>query len=482
MQKALILIFLFIFPAVHARRSFNIVDYGADKSGKTVCTASIQEAIDECAASGGGTVFFPAGKYISGTLFLRSFVSLYLENGAVLKGSSSPDDYPLTIPAIRSYTDNYTNKSLIYAENQAHITIEGNGTIDGSGGAFRVTAELKKADLHASYKMRPYIMRIVNCENVAVRNINITDSPMWVQHYLHSKNITIEGITVRSTVNENNDGIDIDDCEMVRISDCNIRSGDDAIVLKSTSGGACRNIVVTNCILSSNCNAFKLGTETNGDFSNISFTSSVIYNTRLAGIAVEMVDGGTMNNINVSGVQIDTVGAPVFIRLGNRARPVSAGSPRPGTGKMSGIMICNIQARNAGKTGCAVSGIPGSSIEDITLKDIHISFAGGKGKNPDSHVPEELPDKYPEYSMFGDLPAYGFYLRHIKGIVMDDLRLSFNSPDNRPALLLDDVSGGHIGSLEASNGPGIPSIIIMNSRDVNVDGRKAANGETVKIK
>jgi hypothetical protein len=84
--------------------------------------------------------------------------------------------------------------------------------------------------------------------------------------------------------------------------------------------------------------------------------------------------------------------------------------------------------------------------------------------------------------MFGDLPAYGFYLRHLKGIVMDDLRLSFNSPDNRPALLLDDVSGGRIDSMEASNENGIPSIIIMNSRDVNVDGRKAVNGETVKIK
>lgn len=482
MQKALILVCLFIFPAAYSQRFFNVADYGADKSGRTVCTASVQRAIDECSGNGGGTVFFPAGKYISGTIFLRNYVSLYLDNGAVLKGSSSPDDYPVTVPALRSYTDNYTNKSLIYAENLSNITIEGNGTIDGNGGAFRVPAELKKADLHASYKMRPYIIRIINCENVAVRNITITDSPMWVQHYLHCRNITIDGITVRSTVNENNDGIDIDDCEMVRISDCNIKSGDDAIVIKSTSGGQCRNIVVTNCILSSYCNAFKLGTETTGNFSNISFNNSVIFNTRLAGIALEMVDGGSMNNINVAGVQIDTVGAPVFIRLGNRARPVIADAPKPGIGKMSGIMISDIQVRNAGKTGCAISGIPGRFIENISLEDIRISFAGANNKDLPDKVPEELPDKYPEYNMFGMLPSYGFYLRHIKGLVIKDLQLSFSSPDSRPALLLDDVNEGSIASLKVSKENEIPSIIIMNSRDVDIDGKKVASQVTIKIK
>ena len=161
------------------------------------------------------------------------------------------------------------------------------------------------------------------------------DSPMWVQHYLDCEGVSIRDVTVRSRVNHNNDGIDIDGCRRVRISDCDIWSGDDAIVLKSTFAGPCRDVTVTNCVISSNCNALKLGTESNGGFENIVMSNCTIYDNRLAGIALEMVDGGTLDRVIVSNIVMNKVGAPIFMRLGNRARPYTENGPRPGMGQLS---------------------------------------------------------------------------------------------------------------------------------------------------
>ena len=312
--------------------SFNILDFGAVNDGKTINTIAIQKAIDVCASKGGGTVYFPAGKYISGTLFLKSHITLNLGPGAILEGSNNLNDYPVTISQIRSYTDNYTDKSLIYGEGLEYIGITGHGIIDGNGESFQVSDDLVKKSLSDSYKARPYIIRIINCKNVIVKEITLKNSPMWVQHYMYCQNVLIEGITVNSRVNHNNDGIDIDACDNVRISDCNITSGDDAIVIKSTLDKPCKNINITNSTLSSNCNAFKLGTESNGDFQNINLSNCTIYDTRLAGIALEMVDGGSLNNVSVSDVNMDNVGCAVFIRLGNRARPFKADMEKPGNG------------------------------------------------------------------------------------------------------------------------------------------------------
>jgi polygalacturonase len=164
-------------------------------------TKPIQAAIDACAKAGGGTVYFPAGTYLSGTIVLKSHVTLHLDSGAALLGSKNLEDYPAHIPALRSYTDTYTDKSLVYAEDVENIAITGHGVIDGQGAAF-----------HGPYKVRPYLMRFVSCRNVSVDGVTIKDSPMWVQHYLACDDVTIRGITVHSRVNGNNDGIDIDGC------------------------------------------------------------------------------------------------------------------------------------------------------------------------------------------------------------------------------------------------------------------------------
>ena len=292
-----------------AENVYDARDFGAKADGKTLCTGAIQRAIDQCSNDGGGTVYLAPGVFLSGTIYLKSDVILKLDAGCTFLGSKDLKDYPPTVPAFRSYTDNYTDKSLIYAEKAERIAITGRGTIDGQGASFK-----------GPYKVRPYTMRFIECSNVIVENITLRDSPMWMQHYLACDDVRVRGVTVRSRVNNNNDGINIDSCHRVVISDCNISSGDDAIVPKSTSGRICRDVTVSNCVVSSRCNGLKMGTESNGGFKNIVMTGCAIYDTRLAGVALEIVDGGTMDRVVVSNIAMDGIGAPIFLRLGNRAR------------------------------------------------------------------------------------------------------------------------------------------------------------------
>ena len=251
---------------------------------------------------------------------------------------------------------------------------------------------------------------------------------------------------MHSRVNANNDGIDIDSCDRVRISDCEISSGDDAIVLKSTCARPTKNAVITNCVLSTHCNALKLGTESNGGFENIAISNCTIYDTRLSGIALESVDGGRLDRVQVSNIAMDGVGAPIFIRLGNRGRPFEAGGPQQPPGRLRNIIIRDVQAVRASRIGCAISGLPGHPIEDLTLDNLRLEFeGGGKPSHARGDVPE-YPDKYPEHSMFGTLPAYGFYCRHVRRLHVRDVHLTSAQPDDRPALLTEDVEGLEVSS------------------------------------
>jgi polygalacturonase len=377
---------------------FSVVRFGTHRDGVHLDTRAIQATIDTCAKAGGGTVHFPPGRYLSGMLFLRSHVRLFLEAGSILQGSKHLLDYPVTTPGIRSYTDNYCDKSLFYGEDLEDVVLEGQGVIDGQGAGFS-----------GPYKNRPFMIRMVHCRNISVSGLTLADSPMWVQHYLACREVYIRGIRVQSRVRPNNDGIDIDGCEQVRISDCDISSGDDAIVLKSTSGHACKNVVITNCLLSTVCNALKIGTETNGSFENIAISNCTIYDTGLAGIALLIVDGGQMERVNISNITMNKVGTPVFIRLGDRGRPIQAGGDHPPVGKLGNVLISNLQADAAGPLGSAISGLPGSPMEQIQLENIRMRYQGGRKLSAVKKEVPELPAEYPEYEMFGQLPAYGLF-------------------------------------------------------------------------
>ncbi len=408
----------------------DIIQFGAVPDGKTLCTEAIQKAIDDRFARGGGTVVIPPGRFLTGTLVLKSRVHLWLEPGAVILGSTRLSDFPEKRPAFRSFTDTYTDKSLIYAENADNISIGGHGIIDGQGKSFKGPYP---------YKIRPYLIRIISCRDVSVTDIELRDSPMWVQHYLDCDRVLIRGVRVHSQVNNNNDGIDIDCCNRVRISDCEIVSGDDAIVIKSTADRPCRNVTITNCSLSTHCSALKLGTESNGGFEDITVSNCVIYDTRLAGIAVEMVDGGLLDRVAFSNITMNRVGAPIFVRLGDRARPFIENGPTPGKGRLRNVSISGVLASQCGPIGCAISGIPGHNIENVAIENVRLEFQGG-GKKREDEIPE-FPEKYPELTMFGKLPAYGFYCRHVKGIRFRGVDVSLAKPDERPAMICQDVTG-----------------------------------------
>jgi len=447
-------------PQTSGSSLYDVRLYGATGDGAAMDTNAIQLAIGRCARSGGGTVLFPAGIYLSGTLVLENNVSLQIEAGAVLRASRNLADYPAHVPALRSYTDNYTDKSLIYAESVENVSILGQGTIDGQGGAFQ-----------GPYKVRPYMMRFVNCRNVAVHGVTIRDSPMWVQHYLACEEVAISGIMVRSRVNVNNDGIDIDSCRGVRISDCDIWSGDDAIVLKATIDRPCRDVVIANCVLSSACNALKLGTESNGGFENVAISNCTVSETRLAGLAVEMVDGGVLDRVSVSNLVMKGVGAPIFIRLGDRGRPFMEGGERPPAGRLRNVTISGVVADGAGPTGCAIAGLSSQEIENVTLDNIRMSFAGG-GTLSDAlrDVPEKA-DAYPEFSMFGKLPAYGFYCRHVKNLRLRNVQTVSGEPEERPALAAEDVETMELAGCTLDCAEQAESAVrLTGARDVFVHG------------
>jgi polygalacturonase len=406
---------------------FNVRNLGAQGDGAHLDTPAIQAAVDQCSRAGGGTVLFPSGRYLCGTLVLASHVTLHLEAGAVLLGSTRLEDYPVLPGPVRSYTDNYTDKSLIYAAECEDITIAGSGCLDGQGEAFK-----------GPYKVRPYMIRMISCRDVHIQDVTMRNSPMWVQHYLACDDVFIHGITVMSYVNANNDGIDIDACHRVHISDCSVASGDDAIVLKSTMDRACEEITISNCVLSSACNALKMGTESNGGFRNITISNCTVYDTRLAGLALEMVDGGTMEHIMVHQMVMRNARGGIFVRLGNRARPFSENGPLPPVGSMSDIVLRDIKVTGVDTIGCSISGLPNHPVKDVVLENIDITTKGGAKNQVSTPIPEKE-TSYPEFKMFGPLPSCGWYGRHVQGLRMENMRLASEKPERRPAIVLDDV-------------------------------------------
>ena len=440
----------------------DITQFGAVGDGTTLNTVAIQAAIDASAANGGGEVLFPPGKFLTGTFYLKSGVHLRLSQGTLILGSANLADYPLTRCKYPSRSDQYTLRALIWGEGLTDVSITGPGAIDGQGAQFRDNVATQEEVAAAAqpyeqegrytpnkiYLNRPFLIRLISCRNVLVENLTLRNSAMWIQHYLDCDFLTLRGLNVFNHVAANNDMIDIDGCRNVVVSDCVGDTDDDALTLKSTGARPTEHVVVTNCILSSHCNALKAGTESAGGFKDIAINNCVIRRSSvkenrsgrsegLAGIALEIVDGGTLERVAISNVVIEGTIAPLFMRLGNRARPPRQSDPKPPTGTFRNVSISNVVATGASNTGCAFSGIPGHPLENISLSNIRIAFAGG-GSRVDTEVPE-VEDKYPESTMFGPLPAYGFYFRHVKNVRLRDIELTCDTPDSRPRIVTVDA-------------------------------------------
>ena len=491
-------------PARGVEAHHDIRDFGARGEGVTLCTAAIQKAIDACAADGGGTVYCGPGAWLTGTITLKSHVSLYLDNGSTLCGSTNLADYPPWHPRLRSYTDNYVEQSLIAGEDLEQVGIFGRGTIDGNGQAFQVKGGATRFG-------RPYVIRLVNCTNVMVEGIALRNSPMCMQHYLGCRQLVLRGLRVYNHATKNNDGITVDSCCGVVVSDCMLDTDDDALCFKSTTVRPCENVAVNNCIITTHCEAIKLGTESPGGFKNITINNCVIsappanshyldgFPRGISGIALETVDGGQSENINLSNITMRDVPVPIFIRLGNRARPISEGDPKPGIGVLRRLTLSNIAATGASRYGCSITGLPGNCVEDVLLSNVQLSFVGGdqppatsadpffsaidgKDHYPDNSVPD-LPTNYPAGCMFNVLPSYGFYCHHVRGLELDNVSLKTDAPDQRSAVICDDVNTLALAGVEARSGEKTAPVILL--RDVSeaiVRGCQLGNGKFVPVR
>ncbi len=471
MNKIIILLLLVYFTLfAQTNFVFNVTDFGAKGDGLSLNTKSIQTAIDNCALQG-GTVIFPSGKYLTGSLVLKSNVNIYLSPGSVILGSTDIKDYQPHKPELNSYNDYFLEYSLFYSEHSTHISIQGGGTIDGQGSAFKVITK-KKPD---RYRNRPFIIRFVECNDISIENISLRNSAMWMQQYLACQNLTIRDVNIFNHANQNNDMMDIDGCKNVVISGCNGDTDDDGITLKSTSLRITENVTISDCIVSSHCNAIKIGTESTGGFRNIVISNMVVKPSSvekvifgspagISGITLGNVDGGILERVVISNITIDGPELPICLRLGNRARKYKDDAPQPGVGRFKDVSLNNIVADNVKSIGCSITGIPGHFIENISLSNIRINFSGGVNKaDIKSEIPE-LEDSYPEGTMWGILPAYGFYVRHAKNISFNNIQLSYSVSDARPSIIGIDVDGINITGLKAQ--PGSEGACLINFKNV----------------
>jgi polygalacturonase len=450
---------------------FDVREFGATGDGNTLDTKAIQAAIDRCAAEGGGRVVLAGGRvYLSGTVVLKNNVTLLIDAGSVLRGSLDKDDYRDITPEIPFVWRERFTRQLIYAEKQTNIGIAGLGTIDGQG-----AHEAFDPRIHGADKDRPYLLRFAECTSVVVRQVTLLESARWCAHLLACDDVVIDGVTVLSSQRENRDGLDIDSCNRVRISNCRVETGDDAIVLKATANRPCKNVTVVNCHLSSRAAAFKLGTESNGGFETIAMSNCTIRDTNGAGISLLMVDGGVLDGVTISNVVMDNVASPIFLRLGNRARPLPGEDP-PAMGSMRNIIIRGVQAKNASALGCIVAGIGGQYIENLTLRDIRVHSVGGGTLEDAKATPREREASYPVQRMFGAPPAYGMFIRHVRNLTLDGVDLSFDqeATEQRPALRLDDVIDANLTKLRALAAPAMPTMRLVDCQGVLVHGCRVA--------
>jgi len=398
--------------ALTASAQVNIRDTGARGDGTTDDTRAIQEAI-ATAANRREPVIFPPGVYLCGQLELRSGTTIRLEAGAVLKGTRNRDAYPpreeLSFPIGADHETACFKPSLLFADNAEGITIEGSGTI--------------LMDFEKRGGPKPIALR--RCRQVRIRNLTILNAPNYAISLLGCDDVEITGVTI---LNAFADGIDPDSCRNVRITNCRVESVDDAIVPKSSfSLGEFRpseNIVITGCVLSTVCNGFKLGTESGGGFQNITVSDCVITghknrNNRpaISGISLETVDGGILQGVTISNITMVNARSPIFIRLGNRGMD----QPESVPGILRDIVISGITARNASLP-VIVAGIPGHPVQNITLRDLCLDFSGSNPFQSWENVPEKI-DAYPEALMFGGLPAYALYGRHVEGLTLDNITI-----------------------------------------------------------
>ena len=457
---------------------YNVRAFGATGDGKTVDSPAVNKAIEAAVAQGGGTVRFPAGNYLCFSIHLKSNVALYIDQGATIVAANSTDakgSYDSPEPnqwdKYQDFGHSHWHNSLIWGEQIENVSILGPGLIWGTGLVRGDRVPRGGGNKSIALKL---------CRNVVIRDVSILHGGHFGILATGVDNLTIDNVKIDT----NRDGIDIDCCRHVRVSNCSVNSPfDDGICPKSSYGlgfaRATENVTITNCQVTgydegtfldgtykrdykkysqnSSTGRIKFGTESNGGFKNITISNCVFDYCR--GLALETVDGGLLEDVTITNITMrDITNAPIFLRLGNRAR-----GPKETTtvGALRRVMISNVVVYNAdARYGSIISGIPGHPIEDLKLSNIRIYYQGGGTKEQGALEPPEKEIDYPEPSMFGEMPAYGFFIRHVKGLNVSDVEVSYMKPDLRPAFVLNDVKNADFQHVKAQHGADVPTFVL----------------------
>ena len=486
-MKSLRMLFMLLFVfciAMLEAKDYNASMFGVKSNGSTMNTNSIQKGIDYISANGGGRMVFYVGRYLTGTIYLKSNVTIQLEEGAILVGSPNPLDYE----------QNFNWTALVFALGQQNIGITGKGVIDGQG--FTVANNL--VDLihkgvisdplrydRPNEGKRPQNIYFRGCRNVTIRGITLKDPGSWNQQYDQCRNVVIDRIMVDSKSYWNNDGVDIVDCDSVSVTNSYFDAADDGICLKSHSPDfVCQNVYIHNNTVRTSANGIKFGTASYGGFRNVKIINNLVYDTYRSAITFAAVDGGFVEEVLVDSLRSINTGNVIFLRIGERR----AGK----NGRMNNISISNVyaevpatkpdkgynyegpvedQPRNISPA--SIVGIPDVLIDNVTLKNIEIHYPGGGdpnfarvGLNELDKVPE-MAALYPEFSMFKELPAWGFYVRHATNLKFENIVLTAAKKDYRTAIVLDDVHGMTVNSLKV-NEPGAKKDPVYSYRSSNI--------------
>ena len=486
---------------------FNIADFGARNDGITLNTQAIQQAIDAAHKAGGGVVLVPRGRFLCGVIYLKSKVRLHLHEEAVLLASTDRAHYGPSMQA----------SPWILTEDAQQVGITGGGLLDGQCDALiqDIYAKLRAGTLQdpewkrfnpwhqrrPSERNRPRMIEFRRCDSVTIRGVRMQNGTSWIQDYRECSRVLIEGIDVFSNTFLNNDGIDLTDCRDAVVRNCRVNAADDGICLKSSNRKlGCENILVENCNVRSSASAIKLGTASHGGFRNITVRDIRIHDTYRSAVAIESVDGGNVENIQVSNIRAINTGNAFFIRVGHRNADSVQGSMRgitirdmrvevprgkpdrgyfmegpellipssddperihPGTGfpiwHHYGIDT-NAHKYPHNVFPSSVTGIPGHPVLDVLLEDIEITYEGGSERTVNDIGPDEaetrIPEavaSYPEFSMFGELPAWGIFSRHVEGLRFRDVRILTKQPDHRMPLLFMDTKGPELRGMRVND-------------------------------
>jgi len=428
------------------------VDHGAKADGVTKDTVAIQAAIDACAA--GGTVLLRHGVFLSGTIRLRSHVTLHIAAGATLRGSQDDADYPLLDPPVVNSQLADTRHALVYAERATGVRIEGAGTIDGNADIDKWRAMSRPEG------RRPMAIFTVLSKDVSIEGVTVRDAAVWAVVDMEVEHLVIRGITIDSPHGPTHDGIDVVDGRDVLIEDNTINAGDDGICLKSGSATGLRDVVVRrNHVRGAGvANGLKLGTATVGPMRDIVLEDIRIENAQAAAMAVESVDGGEVSNVTFRRITASDVGTPVFMLLGAR------GAAR--VGAIHDIRFETIRATNLRYPwGALLSGAPPDAagrhdLQAIAFDDVDITWRGA-GDAAGPHVFGSGADDTARFPVYGGgypdakfifatptaksevidyaLPGYAFFVRDARGVRFERCRAGVSGAEKRAALVARDA-------------------------------------------